>query len=381
MATVPDEQALHGVLRTVIDPELHDNIVDLGMVRGVSVTDDGDVDIGVALTVASCPLRGHIEADVRAKLSSLPGVRDVRIHIDAMNSQEKAALMSRARLKAREGSPETEVPATARVVAVSSGKGGVGKSTTAANLAWSLRNQDLKVGVLDADIWGFSLHRMLGVKARLGGKDGKIEPVEVQGLKVVTMGSLVDAEEQALMWRGLILTRAVEQFLQDVHWGELDYLVVDMPPGTGDIQMGLARLLPQAEMLLVTTPQMVAQRVAKRAANMAQRSHMSILGVVENMSSFRCEHGRVYDLFGKGGGAQLASELNVPFLAQIPFEQGVLEGGDAGTPIVVRDPDSLAAHEFAGLAKQLIARIPPIEMAGCTARIQNLAAQLGTNTV
>jgi ATP-binding protein involved in chromosome partitioning len=266
------------------------------------------------------------------------------------------------------------------VLAIASGKGGVGKSSVTVNLAVALASRGLTVGVLDADIWGFSVPRMLGLGGRLGGADGKIHPIEQKVgddggvLKVVSMGSLVDDESQALMWRGLILTKALEQFLTDVRWGDMDYLLVDMPPGTGDIQMGLARLLPRAEMVIVTTPSVAAQKVAVRAADMAKRGYLRVAGVIENMSSFTCEHGSSYALFGSGGGQALADDIRVPLLAQIPIEPSVSEGGDAGTPAALGAGP--AAVVFRDLAERVVTEVlPPLEMAGCTVRM--LAAANG----
>ena len=279
--------------------------------------------------------------------------------------------------------------ATTRVIAVGSGKGGVGKSSITANLAAALAARGLTVGVLDADIWGFSVPRMLGVEGRLGGTEGKITPHTVTVpnrddgpaaakpglLKIVSMGFLVDDESTALMWRGLILTKALEQFLTDVRWGDMDYLLVDMPPGTGDIQMGLARMLPQAEMLVVTTPARAAQKVAVRVADMARRSYMKVVGVVENMSELVLPDGSRHAVFGRGGGQALADEIGAPLVARIPLEPAVSAGGDAGRPVVLTDPDGPAAGEFRRLAG-LVAEelLPPVEMAGCTARLLDLLA-------
>jgi len=370
----PDD--ILATLRGVIDPELGVNVVDLGMIRHVDVDPDGMVTVEVALTVASCPLRSQIESDVRARVESVPGVSEVELRIGAMTPDDKAELMARARRAARDQAPPTQVPPTTRVIAVSSGKGGVGKSTTAVNLATALSQKGLAVGIMDADIWGFSVPRMLGVEGRLTAEAGKIVPLAVPafpGMKVVSMGNLVDDEETALMWRGLVLTRAVEQFLHDVAWGNMDYLVVDMPPGTGDVQMGLARMLPQAEMLLVTTPQGVAQKIAARAASMARRSHMPILGVVENMSGFTCDHGTHYDLFGSGGGHTLAEALGVPLVAQIPLDPATLAGSDSGRPVVGSDTESPAAVAYRELATKIVDELlPPVDMAGCTARLDAL---------
>ena len=253
----PTADDVRRMLAGVIDPELHASIVDLGMVDDVRVGADGAVAVTVALTTAGCPLRVQIRQDVESKVRGLPGVSAVKVEYGEMTKEQKSAAMQRARFNAREQAAPTEVPSTTRVLAIASGKGGVGKSSVTVNLAAALAARGLTVGVLDADIWGFSVPRMLGVEGRLGGSDGKIEPnVLAVGdglLKIVSMGFLVDDESTALMWRGLILTKALEQFLTDVRWGDMDYLLVDMPPGTGDVQMGLSRMLPQAEMLVVTT--------------------------------------------------------------------------------------------------------------------------------
>ncbi|MDQ1566411.1 MAG: ATP-binding protein involved in chromosome partitioning [Actinomycetota bacterium] len=379
------------MLEAVVDPELHSSIVELGMVRDVAVDEEGLVSVEIALTIAACPLRGQIEGDVESRLRSLPGVAGVEIRTSAMTAAERASLMARARKQAAERAPETQIPLTTRILAVASGKGGVGKSSVTVNLAAAMAARGHTVGVLDADIWGFSVPRMLGVKGRLGGSDGKIHPNEVEVpsvrpggppglLKIVSMGFLVEDEGMALMWRGLVLAKAVEQFLTDVRWGDLDYLLVDMPPGTGDIQMALSRLLPRAELLVVTTPALAAQKVAVRVADMARRSYLKVAGVVENMSAFTCDHGQSYALFGTGGGQALASEVGAPLLAEIPLEPGVAAGGDTGSPLALAEPQSAAGQAFHLLAHRLATEImPPVEMAGCTARIfaaanANLAA-------
>jgi len=383
----PSPDDVRGMLAGVIDPELHASIVDLGMVDDVRVDPDGAVTIKVALTTAGCPLRVQIRQDVESKVRGLPGVTAVKVDYGEMTQEQKTAAMQRARFNARENAAPTEVPSTTRVLAVASGKGGVGKSSVTVNLAAALAARGLTVGVLDADIWGFSVPRMLGVVGRLGGSEGKITPnvLAVENptggpdgtLKVVSMGFLVDDEATALMWRGLILTKALEQFLTDVRWGEMDYLLVDMPPGTGDVQMGLARMLPQAEMLVVTTPALATQKVATRVADMARRSYMKIVGVVENMSEFVAPDGSRHEVFGAGGGASLAEEIGVPLVAQIPLEPAVSTGGDTGAPVVLSAPDSPAGRVFGELAAQIVDDLlPPIEMAGCTARILDLARQI-----
>ena len=375
----PSADDVRGMLRGVMDPELKASIVDLGMVRDVVVDPEGVVSIHIALTTLGCPLQGEIRREIASKVTSLPGIADVKVRWVEMTQEQKSAAMQRARHNARENAPDTQIPATTRVLAVSSGKGGVGKSSVSVNLAAALGARGLRVGVLDADIWGFSVPRMLGVDGRLSGEDGKIVPHsrEIEGggtLEIVSMGFLVEDESTALMWRGLILTKAVEQFLTDVRWGELDYLIVDMPPGTGDVQMGLARLLPQAEMLVVTTPARNAQKVATRVADMARRSFMRVVGVVENMSEFVAPDGQRFALFGRGGGAALAAEIGAPLVASIPLEPEVSEGGDTGQPIALTAPDSPAGAAFHALAARIVDELlPPVEMAGCTARIFELA--------
>ena len=371
-------------LRHVWDPELHDNVVDLGMVRDVSVDGDGVARVELALTIAGCPMRTQLRTETESKVRGVPGITDVKVVLGEMTQDERSALMARARKKAAERAPDTEVPGTTRVLAIASGKGGVGKSSVTVNLAAALAARGLVVGVLDADIWGFSVPRMLGVRGRLGGADGKIHPLEQKVgdrgglLKVVSMGHLVDDESQALMWRGLILTKALEQFLTDVRWGEMDYLLVDMPPGTGDIQMGLARLLPRAEMVIVTTPSVSAQKVAVRAADMAKRGYLRVAGVIENMSSFECDHGESYALFGSGGGQALADEVGAHLLAQIPIEPSVSEGGDRGAPAALGDGP--AAAVFGALADRIVTDVlPPLDMEGCTARmLAAVEAAVGT---
>jgi ATP-binding protein involved in chromosome partitioning len=382
---LPSPEDVRHVLAGVLDPELRASIVDLGMVHDVQVGGDGTVVVKVALTTAACPLRGQIGNDVKSKVAGLPGVTDVRVEYDEMTQEERSSLMQRARRAASESAPPTAVPPTTRVMAIGSGKGGVGKSSVTANLAAALADRGFVVGVLDADIWGFSIPRMLGVAGRLAGEkdvdgSGKIVPNEVRvgegTLRVVSMGLLVDDEDTALMWRGLILAKALEQFLVDVKWGDLDYLLIDMPPGTGDIQMALARLLPQAEMLVVTTPAKGAQKVAARVADMARRSYLKVLGVLENMSEFVAPDGSHHAIFGAGGGKRLAALTGAPLLGSVPIEAAVSSGGDNGKPVVLAAPDSPAARALRDVADRIVTELlPPVEMAGCTARIFELAQQ------
>ncbi len=364
-------EAVRAALRSVIDPELGADIVELGMVTAVR-TDGGAVDVEVALTVAGCPLRAQIQRDVETHVGSLPGVERVTVTTGVMDAAQKREVMARARLHAREEAPHTDIPDTARIIAIASGKGGVGKSSVTVNLAVALARRGLTVGVLDADIWGFSVPRLLGMQGDVEARDKKMVPLERRVgdglLRVLSMGFLAD-EDNAIMWRGLILNRAVQQFLEDVHWGSLDYLLIDMPPGTGDIQMGLARMLPRTEVLVVTTPPLAAQKVAARTADMARKGYLRVTGVIENMSDFTCEHGESYALFGSGGGARLAADVGVPLLGQVPLHPSVSAGGDAGTPVALDDDQPLAA-EFARMADVLVTTAAPVvSMEGCSARV------------
>jgi ATP-binding protein involved in chromosome partitioning len=365
------------LLRGVIDPELGSDIVELGMAKGVVVDADGTVHVRIGLTTAGCPLRAQIQRDIKARIENLPAVTKVHIDWTELSQEEKAAAMAKARWNKAQDAPVTAVPATTRVIMVASGKGGVGKSSISANIAAGLAQRGFTVGVLDADIWGFSIPRMLGIEGRLGGivdAEGakRITPHEkVIGtglLKVVSMGFLVDQEETALMWRGLMLNRAVQHFLEDVQWGEMDYLVIDMPPGTGDVQMGLARMLPRAEMIIVTSPSKVAQKVAVRVANSGRSTYLRIVGVIENMSSFVNEDGKVYELFGRGGGEELARDVGVPLLGKVPIDQAVALGGDDGEPVVFTTGP--AADALNAIIDTLVAEaVPPIAMESCSARM------------
>jgi ATP-binding protein involved in chromosome partitioning len=379
--TAPTEEEVRNLLKAVIDPELGDNIVDLGMAGDITMV-DGVVTIGVKLTIRGCPLRAQIQKDIRSRLEVHPWVTKVKIDWGEMTPEERTAVMSRARWNARENATDTAVPITARVLAIASGKGGVGKSSVTVNLAAALAAAGKTVGVLDADIWGFSIPRMLGMPDRLEAArvDGKEKPMIIPNervigkglLKVVSTGMLVEDEGTALMWRGLMLTKAVEQFLNDVNWGHLDYLLIDMPPGTGDVQMGLARMLPRTDMLIVTTPAVSAQKVAIRAADMARRSFLRVAGVIENMSDFTCEHGESYALFGSGGGQALADEIGVELLGQIPIEPAVANGGDIGEPLVLT-ATSVAAQTFTAIAQRIIADTPEIDvMSDCSARAEDV---------
>jgi len=378
---LPTSDEILAVLRGVIDPELGSDIVDLGMARGAEVAADGAVVVTIALTTAGCPLRAQLQQDIRARVVSLPGVTSVRLNWTEMTDEQRGTAMAKARFNVSQRAEETSVPLAAKVILVASGKGGVGKSSVTVNLAAALAARGLTVGVLDADIWGFSVPRMLGVEGRLAGvaHEGRKQMTPIERrigdgvVRVVSMGLLVDDEETALMWRGLMLNRGVQHFLQDVRWGDdLDYLLVDMPPGTGDVQMGVAKLIPRAEVLVVTTPARAAQKVAIRAVGMARKSYLRVAGVIENMSAFHCAHGETYALFGEGGGQQLATDAGVPLLGEVPLEPAVSAGGDAGTPVALGDGP--AAETFRAIADHIVDEAVPLTaMAGCSARMLDAA--------
>jgi ATP-binding protein involved in chromosome partitioning len=381
VASLPTSDDVLAVLRGVIDPELGSDIVELGMAKGATVGDDGKVVVTIALTTSGCPLRAQIQRDVRARVGSLPGVTHVKLDWTEMTQEEKSTAMGKARWNVSQRPEDTALSPTTKVVLVASGKGGVGKSSVTVNLAAAIAATGRTVGVLDADIWGFSVPRMLGVGGRLAGREAEGKKVMVPHelvvgdglLRIISMGFLVEDEESALMWRGLMLNRGVMHFLQDVEWGDdLDYLFIDMPPGTGDVQMGVAKLLPRAEVLVITTPAKAAQKVASRAVSMARKSYLRVAGVIENMSSFTCEHGTTYALFGEGGGAELAAEAGVPLLGQVPLEPAVAAGGDTGEPIALGEGP--AAEAFRAIAQVILTEaIPPAEMAGCSARMLEAA--------
>jgi len=380
----PTTDEVFAALRTVIDPELHVDIVSLGMVPGVTI-DEGIVTVSVKLTIGGCPLRAEIKREIQDRVGIHPGVDEVRIDWGEMTPEERSEVMGRARRAAQESAPETAVPSSCRVIAVASGKGGVGKSSVTVNLAAGLAARGLTVGVLDADIWGFSVPRLLGMSDRMEASEVDGRPRIIPNrrtvgegtLEVVSTGFLVE-ESTALMWRGLMLTKAVEQFLNDVAWGDLDYLLIDMPPGTGDVQMGLARMLPRTEMLIVTTPARAAQKVAQRAADMARRSFLPVIGVVENMSAFVCDQGKSYALFGSGGGAELSDDIGAPLLASIPLERQLAAGGDSGEPVVI-DGDGPSAEVLRALVERIAEEVAParaddIDMSGCSARLLDAVA-------
>ena len=357
----PTESAVLEALRPVQDPELYRSIVDLGMVKGIRV-DGGRVGVTVALTVAGCPLRAEITQRVTAAVGALGGVDHVDVELTVMTDEERAAVRDHLQPAKKPGPPQGEhghaastIPfadpsSKTRVLGLSSGKGGVGKSSTTVNLAVALSRLGHEVAVLDADVYGFSIPRMLGITQEPVVIDGMIVPPVAAGLKVISTGFFVP-DDQAVIWRGPMLHKALEQFLTDVLWGEPDYLLVDMPPGTGDVALSMAQFLPRSEVLVVTTPQPAAQRVAQRSALMARKVKLPVRGVVENMSWFTGDDGKRYEIFGSGGGQLLADELGVPLLAQIPLVTALREGGDEGRPITLTDPDSEAAQAFEALAK------------------------------
>src|SRR6266511_1192456 len=344
----PNRDEILRALEGVIDPELRQPVTELDMVRDIEI-DGGDVRVTIALTVAGCPLRDSFQQQVAEVLRDVPGVERVALGFDVMTSEERQALTTKLRGGMQERSEGLSLDASTRVLAVCSGKGGVGKSTLAANLAVALAQQGKQVGILDADVYGHSVPHVLGIHQKPVAVDKMIVPPVKHDLKLMSIGFFLD-DNEPVMWRGPMLHRALEQFLQDVHWGAIDVLVVDMPPGTGDVAISLAQLLPRAEVIVVTTPQAAAQEVAVRAALMAQKTGMRLIGAVENMSG---------DVFGYGGGQRLAEQLGVPLLASIPLDARLRESGDAGEPLVSVDGDSAAARAIATVADRLVALRPP----------------------
>jgi ATP-binding protein involved in chromosome partitioning len=336
------EAAVREALKGVHDPEIGRPIEDIGMLAGIAV-DGGDVRVDVLLTIEGCPLRDRITQDVTAAVQPLPGVDRVSVSLTPMSQQQRETLVGKLRGPNAAGATKIRFSPKTAIIAVASGKGGVGKSSVTVNLAAALAADGHKVGVLDADVWGFSVPRMLGAEGQPVGFNDMILPLEAHGVKVISMGFFVP-EDTPVIWRGPMLHKAIEQFLGDVYWGDLDVLLCDLPPGTGDVSISLASFLPGASMLVVTTPQEAAHTVAQRAGKMAERTNLRPLGVIENMSWFVCPHcGERELVFGEGGGARVAETLGVPLLAQVPLVPAVREGADHGTPIVVSDPDSPAA--------------------------------------
>ena len=357
MIVMPTKDQVTEALRAVIDPELRRDIVELRMVRSIDVHPNGVVDVTVSLTTAGCPIRSHFETAVHSAVRGLDGVVGVNLTFDVLSDTEKQGLQ---RKLGRSELPKGALAQVSNVICIGSGKGGVGKSSVTANLAAALAAEGKTVGVLDADVWGYSQPRMLGVGAQRPQvtAERKLVPIDaLEGIKVMSIGFFVE-QDAAVVWRGPMLHKALTQFLEDVDWGRLDYLLIDLPPGTGDVSMTLANLLPQAKFLLVTTPQPVAQTVAARSAEMAIKLKLEICGVVENMSGFVTPDGERYQIFGEGGGQQLAVDLDVPLLAKVPLTMALREQSDAGIPLVFSDPDDAAAQALRQGARGLIALSP-----------------------
>ena len=356
----PTTDAVRAALATVNDPEIHKPITDLGMVKSVDIADGGAVTVSVYLTVSGCPLRETITRDVTTAVSKVPGVTGVTVDLDVMSDEQRRELAS----SLRGGQAEREIPfaqpgSLTRVYAVASGKGGVGKSSVTVNLAAAMAADGLKVGVVDADIYGHSVPRMLGVEGRPTQVENMIMPPSANGVKVISIGMFTPGNAP-VVWRGPMLHRALQQFLGDVYWGDLDVLLLDLPPGTGDIAISVAQLVPNAEILVVTTPQQAAAEVAERAGSIAVQTHQKIVGVVENMSGMPCPHcEEIIDVFGSGGGQRVAEGLTkttgatVPVLGQIPIDVRLREGGDDGRPVVVTDPESPAGSALRSIAGKL----------------------------
>ena len=357
MAGVPSTEEIRTALEAVIDPELHRSIVELDMVRSIEVGANGVVDVTVSLTTPGCPIKGHFQTAVSQAVSALEDVTHVNVYFDVLDDAQRAALQQKL---GRGSLPQGTLAQVRNIICVGSGKGGVGKSTLTANLAAALAGEGKRVGVLDADVWGYSIPRMYGLGATRPpvSAERKIIPLDAYGVKVMSIGFFVE-EDAAVVWRGPMLHKALTQFLQDVDWGALDYLLIDLPPGTGDVSMTLAQLLPQARFLIVTTPQATAQKVARRAAQMAEKFSLEIAGVVENMSGFRTPSGEHYAIFGSGGGGELAEELDVPLLGRVPLTMPLREHSDGGAPLVIDEPGDPAAQAIQQLARGVIATSPP----------------------
>jgi ATP-binding protein involved in chromosome partitioning len=366
-AVIPSREEVIAALRPVADPELRRSIVELGMVREVVVEPGGRVRVVVSLTTQGCPIRGHFERAVREAVFKLAGVSEVEVGFDVLSDSERAGLGERL---GRPGLPSGALAQVGTVLCVASGKGGVGKSTLSANLAGALALAGGRVGVLDADVWGYSLPRMLGIQARPQvDSQRRIQPPLARlpagpALKVMSIGFFLEGD-QAVIWRGPMLHKTIQQFLEDVDWGALDQLIVDLPPGTGDVSMSLAQFLPQARFVVITTPQLVAQRVALRAARMALKVEHEVVGVVENMSTYVDPDGRRHEIFGAGGGEALAAELDVPLLGRVPLTLALRAHADAGRLVVAEQPEDPAAAAISALAQRIRALSPqrPLPMA------------------
>ncbi len=361
MTAMPDTEEIRNALQVVIDPELHRSIVELDMVRSIDISANGVVDVTVSLTTPGCPIKGHFQTSVAQAVAALDGVTHVNVYFDVLSDTQKQALQQKL---GRGSLPAGALAQVASVLCIGSGKGGVGKSTLTANLAAALTGEGKRVGVLDADVWGYSIPRMFGLGATRPpvSAQRKIIPLEAHGVKVMSIGFFVE-EDAAVVWRGPMLHKALTQFLQDVEWGALDYLLVDLPPGTGDVSMTLAQLLPQAQFMIVTTPQATAQKVARRSAHMAHKVDLEIGGVIENMSGFATPSGERFAIFGEGGGQELADELDVPLLGKVPLTMPLREHADGGVPLVVEDPDDPASQAIRQIARGVIAMAPAAPLA------------------
>jgi ATP-binding protein involved in chromosome partitioning len=357
---LPTEEQLTAALSTVIDPEIRRPLTELGMVKSAVVDPDGTARVGIYLTVSGCPMKETLTKDVTAAVAQLPGVASVQVELDVMSTEQRQQLQTLL----RGDNPVREIPfaqpgSLTKVFAVASGKGGVGKSSVTVNLAAAMAQKGLSVGVLDADIYGFSVPRMLGVTHRPTQVESMIMPPSAHGVKVISIG-MFTKDNTPVVWRGPMLHRALQQFLADVYWGDLDVLLMDLPPGTGDVAISVAQLVPSAEILVVTTPQLAAQEVAERAGSIALQTHQRIAGVVENMSYLECPHcDEKIDVFGSGGGQAVASSLStrlgapVPLLGQVPIDVRLREGGDSGSPLVLSDPDATASKALLEITEAL----------------------------
>ena len=352
----PTQEQITEKLRAVIDPELRRSIVDLGMVRSIDVKDDGRVEVVVSLTTPGCPIRSHFQNAVAERVGELEGVTRVGVEFDVLSNEEKGRIQQTL---GRQRLPEGALAKVKNVVCVASGKGGVGKSTMTANLAAALQAEGHSAGALDCDVYGYSIPRMLGVNNKPEvNAERKIVPLTApSGVRVMSIGFFLE-ENAAVVWRGPMLHKAIQQFLEDVDWGELDYLLLDLPPGTGDVSMTLAQLLPQAKILIVTTPQPAAQSVARRAAEMAGKVDLELLGAIENMSAFTGPDGQRVTIFGEGGGQLLADELEIPLIGKVPLSEELRESADAGAPLVLEQPSAPASQAIRDAARGIVAATP-----------------------
>jgi ATP-binding protein involved in chromosome partitioning len=374
VVALPTREQVTEALTAVIDPELRRSIVELGMVRSVEIGDTGQVEVVVSLTTPGCPIRSHFQQAVAEQVGRLDGVSGVGVGFDVLSNEEKGRLQQSL---GRQRLPEGALAQVKNIVCVASGKGGVGKSTMTTNLAAALQAEGLASGALDCDVYGYSIPRMLGVNSKPEvNAERKIVPLAGPGgIKVMSIGFFLE-DNAAVVWRGPMLHKAIQQFLEDVDWGELDYLLLDLPPGTGDVSMTLAQLLPQAKVLVVTTPQPAAQTVARRAAEMAGKVDLEIAGIVENMSGFTTPSGERFQIFGEGGGQELADELDVPLLGKVPLTMPLREQADAGVPLVLTDPDDPAAQAIRQTARGIIA-MTPVELPVLTMAAPAAAPSVG----